>query len=88
MRALLEASRHDESAFAELQDRLSSDLAFGTAGMRAPMGPGFSRINPVTVQLITQVAGTVGWQADRLAGCGRLPVQAGRGPRLDGGCWP
>lgn len=39
---------------AELRDRLKCDLSFGTAGLRAPMGPGFNRMNRVTVQLTSQ----------------------------------
>jgi phosphomannomutase len=41
----------DESA---LNKALGSRLAFGTAGLRGPMGPGYSRMNDVTVLQCTQ----------------------------------
>lgn len=39
----------------ELKTRLCSRMSFGTAGLRAPMGAGFSRINDLTVIQSTQV---------------------------------
>lgn len=33
---------------------METDISFGTAGLRATMGPGFSRMNNITVQLTTQ----------------------------------
>uniref|UniRef100_A0A8C4NAV2 Phosphoglucomutase 2 n=1 Tax=Eptatretus burgeri TaxID=7764 RepID=A0A8C4NAV2_EPTBU len=38
----------------ELRDRLGSRMEFGTAGLRAPMGAGFSRINDLTIIQTTQ----------------------------------
>ncbi|XP_075994244.1 glucose 1,6-bisphosphate synthase [Genypterus blacodes] len=38
----------------ELKTRLCSRMSFGTAGLRAPMGAGFSRINDLTVIQSTQ----------------------------------
>lgn len=48
--ALVAAGRLDE-----LRSRLCSRMSFGTAGLRAPMGAGFSRINDLTVIQSTQV---------------------------------
>ncbi|XP_068172791.1 glucose 1,6-bisphosphate synthase isoform X2 [Antennarius striatus] len=39
---------------AELRSRLCSRMSFGTAGLRAPMGAGFSRVNDLTVIQSTQ----------------------------------
>lgn len=41
-------------AVAELRAMFERDIDFGTAGLRAAMGPGFARMNRVTVQLATQ----------------------------------
>lgn len=49
--SLLAAGRHDE-----LKARFLSRMTFGTAGLRAPMGAGFSRINDLTVIQATQVS--------------------------------
>uniref|UniRef100_A0A3P9HUR8 Phosphoglucomutase 2-like 1 n=1 Tax=Oryzias latipes TaxID=8090 RepID=A0A3P9HUR8_ORYLA len=49
MDSLLEAGRLDE-----VRSRLCSRLSFGTAGLRAPMGAGFNRINDLTVIQSTQ----------------------------------
>eukprot|EP00064_Thunnus_orientalis_P021260 superscaffoldBa00006339_g21418 len=38
----------------ELRSRLCSRMSFGTAGLRAPMGAGFNRINDLTVIQSTQ----------------------------------
>ncbi|XP_040282484.1 glucose 1,6-bisphosphate synthase [Bufo bufo] len=38
----------------ELRERLCSRMAFGTAGLRSPMGAGFCRINDLTVIQTTQ----------------------------------
>jgi phosphoglucomutase len=42
--------------FIEIESRLSGKhkLVFGTAGLRAPMGPGYDRMNTVTVMQTTQ----------------------------------
>uniref|UniRef100_A0A3Q3W7A0 Uncharacterized protein n=1 Tax=Mola mola TaxID=94237 RepID=A0A3Q3W7A0_MOLML len=47
--SLLAAGRLDD-----LRTRLCSRMSFGTAGLRAPMGAGFSRINDLTVIQTTQ----------------------------------
>lgn len=47
--ALLAAGQLDD-----LRSRLCSRMSFGTAGLRAPMGAGFSRINDLTVIQSTQ----------------------------------
>lgn len=39
----------------DLSRRLCSRMSFGTAGLRAPMGAGFNRINDLTVIQSTQV---------------------------------
>ncbi|RVE65310.1 hypothetical protein OJAV_G00134790 [Oryzias javanicus] len=49
MESLLEAGRLDE-----VRSRLCGRLSFGTAGLRAPMGAGFNRINDLTVIQATQ----------------------------------
>uniref|UniRef100_A0A667XSQ2 Phosphoglucomutase 2-like 1 n=1 Tax=Myripristis murdjan TaxID=586833 RepID=A0A667XSQ2_9TELE len=49
LEALLASRRLDE-----LRSRLCSRMSFGTAGLRAPMGAGFSRINDLTVIQSTQ----------------------------------
>lgn len=48
--SLVAAGQHDE-----LRSRLCSRMSFGTAGLRAPMGAGFNRINDLTVIQSTQV---------------------------------
>ncbi|XP_041796509.1 glucose 1,6-bisphosphate synthase [Chelmon rostratus] len=47
--SLVAAARLDD-----LRTRLCSRMSFGTAGLRAPMGAGFSRINDLTVIQATQ----------------------------------
>lgn len=44
-----------EGHLEDLRTRLCSRMSFGTAGLRAPMGAGFSRINDLTVIQSTQV---------------------------------
>ena len=39
----------EQQSFAELETRLSTRLAFGTAGLRARMGAGYARINSLTI---------------------------------------
>lgn len=51
--SLVAAGQHDE-----LRARLLSHMNFGTAGLRAAMGAGFSRINDLTVIQATQVSPT------------------------------
>ena len=45
----------EQGSSEELRRRFSSRMAFGTAGLRAPMGAGFSFINDLTVIQTTQV---------------------------------
>lgn len=45
----------DRAAWPELEERLRTPLTFGTAGLRAAMGAGFSRMNDLTVIQATQV---------------------------------
>ncbi|KAK5618807.1 Glucose 1,6-bisphosphate synthase [Crenichthys baileyi] len=47
--SLVEAGRLDD-----LRSRLCSRMSFGTAGLRAPMGAGFNRINDLTIIQSTQ----------------------------------
>ncbi|XP_041850854.1 glucose 1,6-bisphosphate synthase isoform X1 [Melanotaenia boesemani] len=49
VRSLVAAGRLDD-----LRSRLCSRMSFGTAGLRAPMGAGFSRINDLTIIQSTQ----------------------------------
>lgn len=50
LRGLLDAAAAgDETARAEIDDAFRGPLAFGTAGLRGPMGPGPHRMNRVTV---------------------------------------
>eukprot|EP00775_Hariotina_reticulata_P013121 gene13121-13251_t len=43
-----------KTASTELEELMCKRLEFGTAGLRAKMGPGFNRMNPVTIQQTTQ----------------------------------
>ena len=47
--ALMAAAAHDPAAAAELADRVGTDLAFGTAGLRGPMAAGPNRMNRAVV---------------------------------------
>jgi phosphomannomutase len=47
--ALADAAVHDPAAAAELADRVGTDLAFGTAGLRGPMAAGPNRMNRAVV---------------------------------------
>ncbi|HEY2833380.1 MAG TPA: phospho-sugar mutase [Sporichthyaceae bacterium] len=47
--ALTDAAVHDPVAAAELADRVDTDLAFGTAGLRGPMAAGPNRMNRAVV---------------------------------------
>lgn len=47
---ILAAQKGDEAALAALTARFAGYLTFGTAGLRAPLGPGTTRMNRVVVQ--------------------------------------
>lgn len=50
LRALAKAAATDPDAAAELADSFAGNLQFGTAGLRAVMGPGPNRMNRVVVR--------------------------------------
>ena len=50
LRALITSAAHDPKAAAELQDAFRGPLAFGTAGLRGPIGPGPARMNRIVVR--------------------------------------
>lgn len=67
-RALLQAQLSDaqsgsQTAIDELIDEFSANLSFGTAGLRAAMGPGPNRMNSVVVA--QTAAGLASWFIDR-----------------------
>ncbi|GAA4373620.1 phospho-sugar mutase [Paeniglutamicibacter cryotolerans] len=47
---LIDAAVHDAAAAAELADAFAGNLAFGTAGLRAALGPGPNRMNRMVVR--------------------------------------
>ena len=54
---LVEAAKGgDADAAAEVEERFGSRLAFGTAGLRGPMGVGSNRMNEAVVIQSTQVS--------------------------------
>jgi phosphomannomutase len=59
LEALIEAAKSDESAKAELDDRFSESLAFGTAGLRGVMAPGLRRMNLPLVRRTTLALASV-----------------------------
>jgi phosphomannomutase len=63
------------AALAELRDRFSGPLEFGTAGLRAKMGAGPARMNRVTVQQATQ--GLANYLLDETPGTGGAAVLFG-----------
>ncbi|XP_054650929.1 glucose 1,6-bisphosphate synthase [Dunckerocampus dactyliophorus] len=70
----------------ELRSRLSGRLTFGTAGLRAPMGAGYNRINDLTVIQATQ--GLCAYLLKCIPDAGRRGVVVGfdtRG-RRESGC--
>ncbi|MDY0908964.1 phospho-sugar mutase [Microbacterium sp. CFBP9034] len=64
LRALIEAAEGgDEAAGADLEDRFSARLAFGTAGLRGELGAGSNRMNRVLVA--QAAAGLAAYVLDR-----------------------
>lgn len=55
----------DETALAALTARFAGHLTFGTAGLRAPLGPGTTRMNTVVVQ--RAAAGIADFALERVA---------------------
>ncbi|MBS0476390.1 MAG: phospho-sugar mutase, partial [Proteobacteria bacterium] len=53
------AEAGDAEAIAELDDRFSEPLAFGTGGLRGLMGAGLKRMNAVNVRRATMALATV-----------------------------
>jgi phosphomannomutase len=49
----------DDAAIAEIEDRFSEPLAFGTGGLRGLMGAGLKRMNAVNVRRATMALATV-----------------------------
>lgn len=68
------AAAGDASAEAELEDRFASRLAFGTAGLRGPLGAGSNRMNRV---LVAQAAAGFAAYLRRRAGTGVPTVVIG-----------
>ncbi|TQK18972.1 phosphomannomutase [Microbacterium sp. SLBN-154] len=71
------AEAGDEAAAAELNDRFTARLAFGTAGLRGELGAGSNRMNRV---LVSQAAAGLG--AYVLARAGEIGTGAGDGAPL------
>ncbi len=81
LRALIEAAESgNPAATAELEDRFSGRLAFGTAGLRGALGAGSNRMNRV---LVAQAAAGLAAYVREKAGL--PPVAAGEGASADAG---
>ncbi|MCC9067050.1 phospho-sugar mutase [Arthrobacter cryoconiti] len=74
---LLRLSATDSAAAAELADSFAGNLQFGTAGLRAAMGPGPNRMNRTVVR---RAAAGVAAHLLRLA----VTAEDGNGPRSSG----
>ncbi len=53
LKALIQEAQHDESSLQDLADRFNGFLEFGTAGLRAEIGAGESRMNRAVVRRAT-----------------------------------
>src|SRR6516164_9426556 len=62
LRALLDRAAGDDGAAAELRDRFTGRLTFGTAGLRGAIGAGPNRMNRAVVRAAT--AAVAGWLLD------------------------
>lgn len=69
---LARADSGDEAAAAELADAFAGPLAFGTAGLRGPLGPGPARMNRVVVG--RAAGGLAAWLNDHGLAGGRVIV--------------
>jgi phosphomannomutase len=65
LRALLDRAAADDAAAAELRDRFTGRLTFGTAGLRGVMGAGPNRMNRAVVRAAT--AAVAGWLTESVA---------------------
>jgi phosphomannomutase len=65
LRALLDRAAGDDEAAAELRDRFTGRLTFGTAGLRGVMGAGPNRMNLAVVRAAT--AAVAGWLTESVA---------------------
>src|SRR6476661_6756951 len=66
LEALIEAAAGDETAAADLEERFSGTLEFGTAGLRGALGAGPMRMNRVVVT--RAAAGLAAYLKDNGAG--------------------
>lgn len=66
------AESGDANAVAEIVDAFTGRLTFGTAGLRAPLGPGPNRMNQVVV--IQAAAGLATWLRDNGYQDGRIVI--------------
>ena len=65
LRGLLDRAAGDDGAAAELRDRFTGRLTFGTAGLRGVMGAGPNRMNLAVVRAAT--AAVAGWLTESVA---------------------
>eukprot|EP00938_MAST-03A_sp_MAST-3A-sp1_P005444 g5444.t1 len=49
MKEIMQSAESDSSAYNELEDAMNKRLKFGTAGLRGQMGPGYGKMNELTV---------------------------------------
>jgi phosphomannomutase len=68
-----------QEEFSELAQRFDSELQFGTAGLRGPLGAGPSRMNTATVRRTT--AGFAGYLASQVPGAADAGVVVGHDAR-------